>query len=799
MSQLEKSSPQNSAISEAAPSRTLGLFDCIGVMVGIIIGSAIYELTPLMLSNSMVLAKYVIDWGWVQPTDDIVQYLPAISLIIVWLISAGIALCGACTYAELASTYPHVGGDYEYLKRAYHPNIGVLFVWSEFWVVRPANVGFVTLVFAKYFSRIVGWEDTQFGVIAGIVALAILVGINLWGARGGVYLQNALACAKVTGLVLIALAGFLLPDQSGIDQPLVEPTSIGGSFALAIVFALFALGGWNDLAFVAGEVRDPKKTIGKALIMGIAVVTTIYILISLSLVYGLGAVNMASSQAAAADLMQSRVGDWGARIISVLVCLSALGAMNGMTFAGARIYYAMGCEHKIFQFLGYWNAKFGGPVRAMLIQFCVTTGIILCFGFVPRGIERLVNFSTTFFWIFFLLSGVSVYVLRYRDKTTERPFRVPGYPITPAIFILACAYVLYSSTTYAISQGGREWLWAAIVALSGLFVIIKPYSKPKKELKHRLVAGVARLIILFALVPTIAAIIPYVWPLELASHFPLVYFVGATIGGLLGLILRIRLIYGVAAVVMVWNLSVMVPEPIPSPEIKNPESWKIVSINVLYNNREYQAVADFVREENPDVVAFEEVTSAWANELRQRLPEWKFVALEPRESAAGLIVLSRHPMESQTIETAQGMLPQIDAKITRGDSQIRLLACHIYPPVSSEMLADRNADLNELGKRVSDTKLPTFVIGDFNITPWSPAFNEFLRDTKFRDSRVGFGLQNSWPAFIPWIKIPIDHCFVNNQVAVKQRKIGSYVGSDHLPIVLEVEVEKVNSDSMLVP
>ena len=194
-----------------------------------------------------------------------------------------------------------------------------------------------------------------------------------------------------------------------------------------MIFVLFTYGGWNEMAFVSAEVKEPRKNILRALLIGTLAVTVIYVLINLAFVCALGLRNTRHTTVAA-DVLSWGSGGGPAQAISVLICISALGAINGQIFTGSRIYYAMGNDHRLYAWLGRWNARRGAPVCSLLIQGAITLALSVWFGLTKDGFESMVIFTTPGFWLFLALVGVSLFVLRRRDPEIERPYRVPGYP-----------------------------------------------------------------------------------------------------------------------------------------------------------------------------------------------------------------------------------------------------------------------------------------------------------------------------------------------------------------------------------
>jgi len=235
-----------------------------------------------------------------------------------------------------------------------------------------------------------------------------------------------------------------------------------------MILVLFTYGGWNEMSYVAAEVRDPRRNILRALVLGTGAVVAIYVLGNVAFVRGLGYEAFANSKAVAADVLRLRVGERAAAAISALVCVSCLGALNGMILTGARIYYAVGAEHRAYRWLGHWDGRLGTPVRSLLAQGLVTLALVIGFGLYEDGFERMVVFTAPLFWLFFLLAGVSLFVLRAKEPDQPRPYRVAGYPLTPALFCLSSAFLLYASLAYALQNRAAEAWWAIGLTAAGV-------------------------------------------------------------------------------------------------------------------------------------------------------------------------------------------------------------------------------------------------------------------------------------------------------------------------------------------
>ena len=433
----------------AAPRRQLTLLDSTSIIVGIVIGSTIYQSSPL-------IANQVPSTAW---------------LIGVWLLGGFLSLVGALCYAELANAYPTEGGDYAYLTQGFGRTVGMLFAWIQFWIVRPGSIGTLAYVFAQYANQLCPLGDGPWPlVVYAVGAIVLLSGVNLLGIREGKWTQNVLTIVKFLGLAAIVVAGFCSKPAAAIALP-AEPHQFNlDSFAFAMILIFYAYSGWNEMAYVGSEVRDPAKNILRALLLGTVAVAVLYILVTLAFVYALGFEGLRHSQAVAVDVVRPALGPWGSRLISTLICISALGAINGMIFTGSRIYYAMGTEHRLFAWLGHWDARREAPIRTLLIQAAVTVALTIGFGLNEKGFENSVIFTAPPFWIFLFLTGLTVFVLRLNDPDRPRPYRVPLYPVTPMIFCISSGFMIYKSLTYAYAM---QPFWVVVslgVAVVGLLL-----------------------------------------------------------------------------------------------------------------------------------------------------------------------------------------------------------------------------------------------------------------------------------------------------------------------------------------
>lgn len=466
---MNSSSPASVRAQQAAaqPRRELSVFDSVCIIVGIIIGAGIFETTP-----------------------KIAAILPSSSwLIAMWCVGGLVSFIGALCYAELATAFPHAGGDYVFLTRAYGRPVGFLFAWCELWIVRPANIGMMAFVFARYARELVpinvAGSDQLSLLVYAAGAIVVLTCINILGVREGKWTQNLLTTLKVLSLVLIFVVGMLLvpaahstPVSTVQQSEAVQQSEPSFNLYLAMILVLFAYGGWNEMACVAAEVKNPTRNILRALILGTLSVTAIYVFVTLAFVRGLGFAGVQQSQVVASDLLRLAFGDWGGKLIALIICISTLGVINGQIFTGARVYYAMGRDHRIFSLLGRWNPQRSTPIWSLVVQTVITLGLLAAFGWYKDGFNNLLNFEAPVFWSFFFLVGLSLFVLRVREPDAARPYRVILFPLVPILFCASCLFMVYSSVSYAITNRTYEALWAIGILGAGAITAAIVATKP---------------------------------------------------------------------------------------------------------------------------------------------------------------------------------------------------------------------------------------------------------------------------------------------------------------------------------
>ena len=440
------------------PQQVIGLREAITLIVGIVVGAGIFK-APSMVAGQ----TGSVEW-----------------MFAAWILGGVLSLIGALCYAELASTYAHAGGDYHFLRRAYGKSLAFLFGWARFSVIATGSIALLAFVFGDYMQQVMPLP--ALGAISGATMYAALVVValsivNLRGTRLGTNTQTWLTAAEVGGLLLVVIAGaFLVQAAPAPAVAAAAPTPGIGAFGLAMVFVLLTYGGWNEAAYISAELKDVRRNMVRALAFSIALITVLYLLVNWAYWRGLGLEGMAKSEALAADLLRSAVGPVGAKVVSLLVALSALTSINATMIVGARSNYALGRDWPALGRFGVWDAKREAPVNALWLQTIAALALVALGAWTGSGFRSMVEFTAPVFWLFFLLAGIALFVLRQRDPGIERPFRVPLYPVLPLVFCATCAYMLWSSLSYVRSQtlGGINagWIGVAVLAVGVVLLAV---------------------------------------------------------------------------------------------------------------------------------------------------------------------------------------------------------------------------------------------------------------------------------------------------------------------------------------
>lgn len=436
-----------------APRRSLSIFDGVMITCGIVIGGGIFALPPLVASTAGTPA-------WMFGA---------------WIAGAALTLVGALCYAELATAFPHAGGDYHFLTLAFGRDLSFFFGWARATVFTTGATALHAYIFGNYASQLLPLDGVFSAMAAGapapgnlspaIYAALVVTGLtalNVAGLKESSRTQNVVTMLLIAGMATVAIGGFLAPAVSPAAAAAASsagaPAQAAGAAAFlarlggALMFVLFAYGGWNDAAYISSELRGGRRAILATLLAAIAVITAVYLVFIAALHAGLGFEGLKASQAPAADVAQRGFGSLGRTLVTTVVCLSVLASCNATMIVGARSNYALALDWPVVAFMAQWNRRRDAPVAAFVVQGLIALGLVAFAALQPNGVHAMVDFTTPVFWFFFMLSGLALIVLRLRQPGVERPFAVPLYPLLPLVFIATCALLVWSGVNFALSN-----------------------------------------------------------------------------------------------------------------------------------------------------------------------------------------------------------------------------------------------------------------------------------------------------------------------------------------------------------
>jgi basic amino acid/polyamine antiporter, APA family len=448
--------------SPDVPRPVLGVRAAIGLIVGIVIGAGIFKAPA-------AVAGMTGSPGW---------------MFFAWALGGALSLVGALCYAELATSHASAGGDYHFLHRAYGRSLAFLFGWARYAVITTGSIALLAFVFGDYLQQAVplgGLAPSAGAAVYAVGAVLALMLVNLGGIRSGSATQNWLTCAEVGGLLLVAgVALAFLADGAGAAAPAPSGAAASSAgppaFGLAMVFVLLTYGGWNEAAYISAELRGGPRAMVRTLVLSVACITVLYLLVCWAYWNTLGMAGLAASQAPAADVLRLAFGPAGTRTMAVLVAVSALTSINATLIVGARTGYALGCDWPRLRWLARWDGARGSPASALLVQGALALLLVGAGSASGDGFRAMVEFTAPVFWLFFLLTGIALFVLRRREPARPRPFRVPWYPLLPLVFCASCAAMLWSSLSYVSQQslGGvnAAWIGVAVLAVGVVLLLL---------------------------------------------------------------------------------------------------------------------------------------------------------------------------------------------------------------------------------------------------------------------------------------------------------------------------------------
>ncbi|HYE13825.1 MAG TPA: amino acid permease [Pyrinomonadaceae bacterium] len=412
--------PTNENRKDERLARRLGLFDATMIVMGGIVGAGIFI-------NPHVVAGQV--------------RTPAL-ILGAWLAGGAIALAGAFVYAELAARRPEVGGQYAYLRDAYHPSVAFLYGWALLLVMQTGGMAAVAITFARYFIELTRAPLSEWAVAA--LALGALTVVNCLGVRAGSGVQSALMVLKILAVAALVACGllFVAEPRGEVGPVLDRPVSLGllAAVGAALTPVMFAYGGWQTASFVAGELREPRRDLARGLLLGVSGVVVLYTAVNFVCLYVLGAAGLAETKTPASAVMRAALGERGAALIAVGIAVSTLGFLSQGMLTAPRVYYAMAADGLFFKTVGRVSERTRAPVVAIALQ-----GMLAAVIAVSGRYEQILNYVVSVDFIWFGLTAGAVFVFRRREGRSgdgAGGFRVPGHPATTAFFVGACAFVV---------------------------------------------------------------------------------------------------------------------------------------------------------------------------------------------------------------------------------------------------------------------------------------------------------------------------------------------------------------------
>jgi Amino acid transporters len=398
-------------------ARRLGAFDATMIVMGGIIGSGIFL-------NPTVVARQV--------------HTPAL-ILGAWIAGGVIALLGAFAYAELAALRPEVGGQYAYLRDAYHPSVAFLYGWALLLIVQSGGMAAVAATFARYTISLIGIAIPEWSI--AVVVLLILTIVNCLGVRSGSNTQNALMLMKLAAIAMLLIAGATVAAPHATTRAILDApvsTDLFLRFGAAMTPVMFAYGGWQTASFVSGELARPRRDLPIGLLVGIIGVIAIYVGVSYVCVRALGADGLANAATPASAVMRLALGERGARLIAAGIAISTLGFLSQSMLTAPRVYYAMASDGLFFRSVGRISSRTQVPVVAIALQGAVAIVITL-----SGSYEQILGYVVSTDFIFFGLTGLALFIFRRRQPPAG--FRTPGHPFTTAIFTASCWIVVIAT------------------------------------------------------------------------------------------------------------------------------------------------------------------------------------------------------------------------------------------------------------------------------------------------------------------------------------------------------------------
>lgn len=424
------------------PLKVFTNLSAIAVVVGIVVGIGIFRLPSIVAQNAATELHYI---GF-------------------WIAGGIISIIGALCYAELATNKPDAGGEYYFLTEAYGSPVGFLFSWGRMTVIQTGSIALAAFILGDYASVIYDLGTYSSSIYAGITVVT-LTGLNIIGTQPSKNVQSLMTSLIVGILLLCGIAGVL--NGTDVSAEASTSASVSSSAGAAMIFVLLTYGGWNEGVYLSAEIKDVHKNMTRVLLIGIVIITFLYVLINGAYLQMLGLEGLRNSDTIGVALTNKIIGTKGSFAMAVIVIISALSTANATIITGARTNYALGRDFPLLGFIGQWNKSTNSPINALLVQGGIAFILVILGAFTKEAVSTMVDYTAPVFWFFILLTTASLFIFRYKSDTKKHAFKVPFYPVTPIIFIIVCLYLLYSSVMFTG--------WGATVGIVILLVGLPVY------------------------------------------------------------------------------------------------------------------------------------------------------------------------------------------------------------------------------------------------------------------------------------------------------------------------------------
>lgn len=432
--------------NQPRPQGILSVFDAITIMVGLVLGVGIFR-TPSIVAGSVESEAM---------------------FVLVWIVGGIVTFIGALCYAELSAAHPNAGGEYHFLSRAYGRSTAMMFGWARCTVIQTGAIAAVAFMLGDYVAQLVPAGPLGPAIYAAL-AVIVLTAVNVIGTIEGKNLQVVVTFLEIGAIGAIILFGmFGSPETAERAAPSMPPET--AAIGMAMIFVLLTYGGWNEAAYLTGELKDAPRNIAKVLAGGTVILVVLYTLANLALLSVLGLDGLRQSDAVAADMMRVVAGPIGERVVTAAIVVAAISTLNATIFTGSRVFYAMARDMTVMQWVGIWDGRGKTPANGQIAQGIIALALIAVGAITRDGFKAMVDYTAPVFWGFLLLVGCSLFVLRWRHPERALPYRVPLYPVTPIIFCLTCLYMLYASVAYT---GAAALIGLAMLAAGAPILLFK--------------------------------------------------------------------------------------------------------------------------------------------------------------------------------------------------------------------------------------------------------------------------------------------------------------------------------------